>query len=638
MRKDINLKHEFLDLQAGESPDRTFMGGMRLSARVRLFFVTGLVLLMAGAGLFAFADNRLFSALDQASAAGRVAALAGQLELGIARARGIEKTFLLNKDPAIANDFRVQMASATGALERLSRIGAAAGQRKHMDTIRDGLAQYDEQFNKLVKSEKALGLSDGTGLTRELQDVTEDLQAKFSTAGYANLAGQVSRINQEGKETLLSGYKKGVEEIRKRYSTLIIFLKETKIPSKRKRALQDLLKQHETYLLAMINARFALVAEIRQFDDLLAYLAPSTGAIVDFAKRFRRGAAGDVASAQALSRAAIGGGGAGALVLLMIVALMVLRSMTTPVRGLAAVAERLVDGERGVTLPGLGNSDATGVIARALGRWQEAVSDLDHVRLELDHTRERLEEALAKAERSDMVAADAARAALLSDETEEAPAEPAPEPEPAPDFMAGLSGGLPGEFTGGGPISSASRQLASFSQYVTAAADDVERTEALIKGLDDATQQMEDMGSLVMAIRDQTNLLAFRSGARDKGPGNLVILSGQDKEPAEDPKFSDMDMSKRFDMIRDTTERAERVTAAVRHTMDEVTRMAREIATTASEQAIEATTKLLSHSEYLQNMLDDVISKVKPSGKGAGSEKKAGEPTADNRNAPPKKA
>jgi hypothetical protein len=72
--------------------------------------------------------------------------------------------------------------------------------------------------------------------------------------------------------------------------------------------------------------------------------------------------------------------------------------------------------------------------------------------------------------------------------------------------------------------------------------------------------------------------------------------------------------------------------------MDEVTRMAREIATTASEQAIEATTKLLSHSEYLQNMLDDVISKVKPSGKGAGSEKKAGEPTADNRNAPPKKA
>ena len=67
--------------------------------------------------------------------------------------RGIEKTFLLNKDPAIADDFRVQMASATGALERLSRIRAAAGQRKHMDTIRDGLAQYDEQFNKLVTSE-----------------------------------------------------------------------------------------------------------------------------------------------------------------------------------------------------------------------------------------------------------------------------------------------------------------------------------------------------------------------------------------------------------------------------------------------------------------------------------------------------
>jgi methyl-accepting chemotaxis protein len=197
---------------------------------------------------------------------------------------------------------------------------------------------------------------------------------------------------------------------------------------------------------------------------------------------------------------------------------------------------------------------------------------------------------------------------------------------------------LPGGLAGSGPISSVSRQLASFSQYVTAAADDVERTEALIKGLDDATRQMEDMGSLVMAIRDQTNLLAFRSGPRDQNPGNLVILSGDDKKPTEDPKFSDMDMSKRFDMIRETTERAERVTGSIRHTMDGVTRMAREIATTASEQAIEATTKLLSHSEYLQNMLDDVISKVKLSGTEKPAGQVAGKLPDGDRNAPPKKA
>ena len=634
MNTDNDLNHEFLELQAGEAPERTFMGAMRLGARVRLFVLTGLVVLTAAAGLFVFAESRLSTALNVAAEADRVMVLAGRLELGIANARGVEKAFLLGKNPATAENFQSHMAAMTGTLNRLARIPAAVTMRKHLDTIRDGLAQYDEQFTKLLASEKALGLTDGTGLSRDLQNITEDLQAKFSTAGFANLAGQVSRINQEGKETFLSGYKKGVEEIRKRYQTLIVFLKETKIPGKRKQALRDLLKQHETYLLAMINTRFRQADEIRHFDDLLSYLAPSTAAIVKFAEAFRNGAAKDLGAARVVSRAAIGGGGAGLLVLLMLVGLMVIRSMTTPMRELAAVAKRLANGERVASLPACGNSDATGTIARALDHWQQALADLDHVRHELDQTRQRMEEALARAEASDMVASDAVRQALLSEETEEpAPEEPAaqPAPEAAPDLSAGLPGG---------PISSASRQLASFSQYVTAATDDVERTEALIKGLDDTTRQMEEMGSLVMSVRDQTNLLAFRSGPRDSGPDNLVILSGEDKEPAEGSNFTDMDMAKRFDVIRDTTERAERVTTSVRQAMNEVTGMAREIATTASEHAIEATTKLLSQSEYLRNMLDDVISKVKPSGAAgdADAQTAAGNTKDASRKTPPKKA
>ena len=47
--------------------------------------------------------------------------------------------------------------------------------------------------------------------------------------------------------------------------------------------------------------------------------------------------------------------------------------------------------------------------------------------------------------------------------------------------------------------------------------------------------------------------------------------------------------------------------------MAEVTYLARGIAITASEQALEATTRLLSQSEHLQNLLSDVISRVEPS-------------------------
>ena len=287
MNKDNNLDHEFLELRPSDEAERTFMGGQTLRARRRLFLLSGLVALAAFAGLYVFVESRFFSALDDWSRAERLASLVSQMEKGIANARAEEKSFLLKKDPAIADGFGTHLKAVFNAISRLSRMPESAAMRKQIATLRDGLSQYDEFFAQLVASEKALGLTDGTGLNLDLKNATEDLQAKFSTAGYANLAGQISRINQEGKETLLSGYKLGVEEIQKRYQTLIVFLQETKIPKKRKVVLQDLLKQHETTLLAMINARFNFIEETQRFDDLVAYLTPSTDALAGFARALR---------------------------------------------------------------------------------------------------------------------------------------------------------------------------------------------------------------------------------------------------------------------------------------------------------------------------------------------------------------
>ncbi len=601
MSKDNNLEHEFLDLRAGGHSDQTFLGNLRLAARTRLFLLTGLLAMAAFAALFLIIDKRMTAAVDEFAGAEKMAALASSVETGIAGARGEEKRFLLQKDPVIVESFNLHLESVSESLSRLSGMAKTVTLRKPIDTIRDGLAQYDQQFSKLVKSEKALGLIDGTGLSLALKNATEDLQVKFSTAGYANLAGQVSRINQEGQETLLSGYKKGVGEIQKRYQTLIVFLKETKIPAQRKKALQELLQKHETILLAMINSRFAFEDEAQRFDDILTYLGPSTSVLSGFAATRRGLAAEDLARAGRISRIAIAGGSAVIVLALMIVGLMMLRSMSEPIRVLAFIAGRLADGDGSVSLPARGNSDSVGTLARALDNWVQNLADLEQLRQELDYTRAELEKTQAEAEEDAMVAAEAARAALLAEDTEEAaprlPVMPGPDED---------------EIATGGPLSSVSRKLANFSEYVTAAAGDVERTGALIKGLDDASRQIEEMDSLVTAIRDQTNLLAFRVGPKEPGGDNLVILSGEDKEPAEDSPFPDVDMAKRFDAIRDATNKAERTSAAVRGTMAEVTRMAHEIAATASEQALEATSKLLSQSEYLQNMLDDVISKIQP--------------------------
>ena len=67
---------------------------------------------------------------------------------------------------------------------------------------------------------------------------------------------------------------------------------------------------------------------------------------------------------------------------------------------------------------------------------------------------------------------------------------------------------------------------------------------------------------------------ASASGAALSGAAadNVVILSGEDKEPAGDGKFTGADMAKRFDAIRDATDRAERTAQAVRNTMSDEAR------------------------------------------------------------------
>jgi methyl-accepting chemotaxis protein len=615
--RERNFDHQFLDLRSADQADRLFLGGLKLAQRTRLFLLTGLLAIASFAAIMIVVDRRVDSALIAFTASERISGLVTVAETEIAAARGEEKKFLLKKNPSVAEAFSVHLGAAARALDQLTRMPESAAIRKHVFTIRDGLAQYDQQFSKLVQSEKALGLSDNSGLSRDLKEASEELQTRFSTAGFANLAGQVQRINRDGEETLASGSKKNVEEIEKRYRTLTVFLKETKIPDQQKAALQDLLKKHETSLLAMINSRFQFLEETQRFDDIVAYIRPSLDTLTKVVAAARGDTAGALKSGQQMVRIVIGAGGAVILIALIIVGLVMLTSVTSSIRTLAAVAGRLADGDRTVTIPGRGNSDAVGTLARALDKWLDNLADLDHLRHELDQTRLRLEKTLAEAESEAMAAAEAARRALLADdeEEEEEGMEPPAFIETRPNRYRGMP--VEGEpaSTSGGPISTISRQLTSFSQYVTAAANDVERTEALIRNLDDATRQIDEMSGLVTSIRDQTNLLAFRSGSKEPGFDNLVILS-EDRKPAAGGSFPDADMAKRFDTIRDATDRAERTAHTVRNTMTEVTRIAREIAATASAQALEATSRLLSQSEYLQSMLDDVISKIKPAAPG----------------------
>ena len=442
-----------------------------------------------------------------------------------------------------------------------------------------------------------------------------------------------------------SGSREGVDEIRKRYGTLHAFLGVAEIAGLIKAEIMELLKAHETDMLMLINQRFALDSEQGRFNDLLAYVAPSLDLLTTFSKNQTILATQNLEKIQFFARYTIAGGSAAILMWLVFVGLLFMRSMAGGVRTIAGAAQRIAAGERNVSISGRGNIDAVGQVARALDKWCDDVSELDRLRMELEQTNEKLNLAIAQSDLQAVTAVESAKASFVAEvalEAEQRAYAPAPElppelhfdpdplPEteseyveerianPSPAYMHGANTSVSSPLisnAGMGPISSVSQQLAHFSEYVTEAAADVERTEYLVASLQDATGQIESLSHLVTSVRDQTNLLAFNTNSqaqRPNDPENLIPFNEPGRQNFENG-FAKQGMSERLDSIRDATERAERTVQSIRISMQTVTSTANEIASVASNQALEATNKLLTQSEHLQSLLDDIIIKMSPS-------------------------
>jgi len=634
------------DLSPVGSRDRTFLGGLSLSARSWLFFLACLVAAAALGGLYHHVDQRLDDALQQMQRASRIDELANAVERGTYSLQARQRKFLLTRDTTIADGFSADLADTSAALDELFAYPDAQPLAQHVTTIRDGLVQYDQQFQAFLSAEREIGLETETGLSAQLRRTSAALRAAFRDTGNANLINQVERIDQQGEETVLSGSKKGVEEIRKRYDALSAFVDVVEIPNERKAELDALLKTHETQMLSIINARFELSDQTRNFEELFDYFVPSLTGLAGFAERLRIQASAEVRNMQLFARYTVLGGSMAIILWLLFFGLLLIKSLSSPARQIANAVERIARGSNHVTVPAQGNTDDFGRIARMLDGWADTIIEADQLRTDLERARDRMDQAILeteaatvrastaedRAKRAEEEAEIAKREALKSLQTPPAPAEPLTEeatpqipaartlPERRPRPSAFESYDNADQEAKNGPISSVSQQLQNFTQYVTAAANDVERTEALIKGIDQMTQLVEDIGGLVITIRDQSNLLAFRSPAKDAQPEtdeNLIPFAGEGRGNEAERVYA-----QRFDQLREATDQTERTAIRIKDTLEHVSEIAREIAETASHQALDATNRLLSQSAYLQNMLDDILSRVHPAKPGALSDQR----------------
>lgn len=609
------LDPQILERRARRYAERSFLGGTRIGSRTGLLVFVGLVLAGGLGGVFFQIDRMVALSAAEAQDARRFAGLAETLRREVTNLRVHEKDFLLRKDPAASETLKAAGDQAGNTLDALDRLPAARPVQAQLATVRDGIIQYGSHFGETVKIETVIGLSPDQGLRGQVQKTTAALEAKFREHNLAAAMTQLARVTRIGREFLLPENKVDHGLLEKNYETLRLLVAAAQVPARERTALEDFVKTHENDTVTMLAARLKVDRETRAFDEVFGYMGPGLEEIAQAAERAGALAAEGMDRARDLARMTIAGGAGGTILFLVFFGAVLLRSVFGPLRRVAEAAGRLAAGERNVEIPVRGNIDAVGLVARALDSWVDALGELETLRAELAETKTRLARALV-----------APPAAVAPPPIEMKPdpfpieAPPAREPEkdsapaPAPLEKETEEEGEDLERPSG-RFASASQKLSLYSRAVGHAARDVERTEILVRGLAEATEKVLEMGLLVADIRDQANLIAFKSGVREArgqsgpaGEDNLVLFSPDVKLPAE----SSGDAGPRFDAIRDAVDKAERTSQAVHATLVEVTGIAQDVATTASNQALEATAQLLSQSEYLHHMLDDVLARVQP--------------------------
>jgi len=128
----------------------------------------GFVALAVVGGIMLFGDQRVASGISDLRHAREIGTLAATVEIGVSRANSLEKSFILDKQPALAERFAIEIDAVEAALDGIGRFPESVTIRQHIATLRDGIAQYDQQFNEFVRAEEALGVSTETGLSQRL--------------------------------------------------------------------------------------------------------------------------------------------------------------------------------------------------------------------------------------------------------------------------------------------------------------------------------------------------------------------------------------------------------------------------------------------------------------------------------------
>ena len=640
MAKEKVVK-QTLPIEEQSAGSRTFLSGIRLNSRVILFVVIGILSLAAMGGVFFNAEQRLRIALDSLTSSYHIANLSFRVETAILALNSDSQNFLISKKTIYAENYSKRSSEAAILLTNLQRLPAASDGQMMLKTLIESVTKHATYFQNTLQIQSLIGTSKDKGLVAKTAISGTKLQTQISATRNSKLVNEINALRKSEIKLQEPTSPEDAQNIMRAVKNIRQSLIASRLSSSVKRVINNRITPYASDLEGLAQTRLGQIREIARMGEVNIILGQNLKALVTFTRTLSKSARKNFETKQTEIRNIVAGGSAFIIVLFTLVGTILMRSIVRPVKYLAKAAMQLARGDESVTIPAIENQDETGEVAIALTYFRENMIEANTLRKELEYylrdadqrneyqNQESLtvEETAEQTTPEDDVTAELNVGTLSdlpilnSDATPPEPSQKLRETEVLEDTPLDLRVTQQNQDERDGtlqstPISEASQLIAQTSQSASSAARDAERCDVMINGLSGALKKIKDIELLLESINDHMSLLAVQTAiTNETGSDDPDEVISRPKSPSDGNQRQNPNefVTDNLDTLQNGTKRAIRAIRQVGQTIQEVNQVALEIATEASNDALDAATMLLHQSEHLRGMLDGLLEKIKPS-------------------------
>ena len=640
MAKEKVVK-QTLPIEEQSAGSRTFLSGIRLNSRVILFVVIGILSLAAMGGVFFNAEQRFRIALDSLTSSYHIANLSFRVETAILALNSDSQNFLISKKTIYAENYSKRSSEAAILLTNLQRLPAASNGQMMLKTLIESVTKHATYFQNTLQIQSLIGTSKDKGLVAKTAISGTKLQTQISATRNSKLVNEINALRKSEIKLQEPTSPEDAQNIMRAVKNIRQSLIASRLSSSVKRVINNRITPYASDLEGLAQTRLGQIREIARMGEVNIILGQNLKALVTFTRTLSKSARKNFETKQTEIRNIVAGGSAFIIVLFTLVGTILMRSIVRPVKYLAKAAMQLAGGDESVTIPAIENQDETGEVAIALTYFRENMIEANTLRKELEYylrdadqrneyqNQESLtvEETAEQTTPEDDVTAELNVGTLSdlpilnSDATPPEPSQKLRETEVLEDTPLDLRVTQQNQDERDGtlqstPISEASQLVAQTSQSASSAARDAERCDVMINGLSGALKKIKDIELLLESINDHMSLLAVQTAiTNETGSDDPDEVISRPKSPSDGNQRQNPNefVTDNLDTLQNGTKRAIRAIRQVGQTIQEVNQVALEIATEASNDALDAATMLLHQSEHLRGMLDGLLEKIKPS-------------------------